>query len=162
MVQAKQQGEYPADWVQIAHEIKKAADWHCVRCGVEHDASNTNGNMLTVHHWDGNKSNCEWWNLLPLCASCHLQIQHKVHPDQVWLLPHSAWFKPYVAGWYAHNFGFDVDRKFCERFQDSLILLGQEHIMPEQFLLTVRTALYSDVDLLVWHLEARLNEGEDE
>ncbi|GAH88897.1 unnamed protein product, partial [marine sediment metagenome] len=29
--------------------------------------------MLTVHHLDGNKANCEDWNLAALCQRCHLR-----------------------------------------------------------------------------------------
>lgn len=55
----------------------------------------------TVHHFDGNKANCEWWNLMALCQRCHLTIQSRVNPDQPYVLDHSDWFKPYVAGFYA-------------------------------------------------------------
>ena len=58
--------------------------------------------VLTVHHLDGDKSNCEWWNLAALCQVCHLIIQGKVRMEQVWMLEHSEWFKPYVAGYMAH------------------------------------------------------------
>lgn len=159
MVQAKQQGEYPPDWADISARVRQEAGNKCIRCGNSNDASR--GYTLTVHHWDGNRSNNAWWNLLPLCQRCHLQIQHKVHPDQLWLLPHSEWFKSYVAGWYAHNFGLQVDRQFCERFKDSLILLGQERISPAQFVPIVRTALYNDVDLLLARVRARLFANED-
>ncbi len=55
----------------------------------------------TVHHFDGNKANCTWWNLMALCQRCHLTIQSRVNPDQPYVLDHSDWFKPYVAGFYA-------------------------------------------------------------
>lgn len=58
----------------------------------------------TVHHLDGNKSNCVWWNLLALCQRCHLTIQSRVNPEQPYMLEHSEWFKPYVAGFYAHKY----------------------------------------------------------
>lgn len=60
--------------------------------------------VLTVHHLDGNKANCEWWNLLPLCQRCHLQIQSRVNPEVQYFLEHSDWFKPYVAGFYAKKY----------------------------------------------------------
>lgn len=60
--------------------------------------------ILTVHHLDGNKSNCEWWNLLPLCQRCHLTIQSRVDPQTPYFLEHSPWFQPYVAGFYAHKY----------------------------------------------------------
>lgn len=60
--------------------------------------------ILTVHHLDGDKSNCEWWNLLSLCQRCHLIVQGKVNPNQPYMLEHSDWFKPYVAGFYAKKY----------------------------------------------------------
>jgi len=60
--------------------------------------------ILTCHHMDGNKSNCAWWNLLVLDQRCHLTIQGKVNPHQPFMLEHSEWMKPYVAGFYAHKY----------------------------------------------------------
>jgi hypothetical protein len=57
--------------------------------------------ILTVHHLDGNKANCRWWNLAALCQRCHLEIQAKVVIERVYPHEHSEWFKPYAAGWYA-------------------------------------------------------------
>lgn len=57
--------------------------------------------VLTVHHADGDKANLAWWNLLALCQRCHLEIQHKVVMERIWPHEHSAWFKPFVAGYYA-------------------------------------------------------------
>lgn len=60
--------------------------------------------ILTVHHLDGDKSNCAWWNLLALCQRCHLTIQGAVNPDIPYFLEHSDWFKPYVAAHYARKY----------------------------------------------------------
>lgn len=60
--------------------------------------------ILTVHHLDGDKANDQWWNTLPLCQRCHLQIQTRVNPEIPYFLEHSAWFKPYVAGFYAWKY----------------------------------------------------------
>src|SRR6185312_12784223 len=76
-----------------------AAGWKCIRCAHQHDV--TNGYCLTVHHFDGNKSNCVWWNCLALCQRCHLSIQARVDPQQPYMLEHAEWLKPYVAGFYA-------------------------------------------------------------
>lgn len=68
--------------------------------------------ILTVHHLDGDKSNCEWWNCLSLCQRCHLQVQTRVNPQIPWFLEHSDWFKPYVAGFYAHKYeGKNITRE---------------------------------------------------
>ncbi len=58
----------------------------------------------TVHHFDGDKTNCQWWNLLALCQRCHLTIQGKVNPQQPYMFEHSEWLKPYVAGFYAWKY----------------------------------------------------------
>jgi hypothetical protein len=60
--------------------------------------------ILTVHHMDGDKANCEWWNLLALCQRCHLTIQTRLNPELTYFLEHSAWAKPYVAGFYAKKY----------------------------------------------------------
>ena len=89
-------GEYPENWPEIARRIKEKADWKCERCG--HPDDRENGYMLTVHHLDGNKSNCEDYNLAALCQRCHLRIQAKVNIYQIWMFEHSAWMKPHVEG----------------------------------------------------------------
>lgn len=60
--------------------------------------------ILTVHHFDGNKANCIWWNLLALCQRCHLTIQGRVNPQQPYIFEHSDWLKPYVAGFYVKKY----------------------------------------------------------
>ncbi|RPI95536.1 MAG: HNH endonuclease [Chloroflexi bacterium] len=91
--------KYPDNWREIAKAVKDAAQWKCVRCGKLHDPQN--GYTLTVHHLDINPVNCAWWNIPPLCQRCHLSIQSKVVMDREWMFPHSEWFKPYVAAYYA-------------------------------------------------------------
>lgn len=87
-------GEYPTNWKEIATRRKDAANWKCVRCKNPHCVES--GHVLTVHHLDGNKSNCADWNLAALCQRCHLHIQSKVRMDQAFMFDHSEWFKPYV------------------------------------------------------------------
>lgn len=94
-------GEYPADWEAIAKAVKDAAGWKCVRCGHPHVPSI--GRTLTVHHLDGHKGNCRWWNLPALCQACHLSIQGRVNLAQAYLHEHTPWFRPYVAGFYAYS-----------------------------------------------------------
>ena len=57
--------------------------------------------ILTVHHLNGVKWDCRWWNLAALCQRCHLAIQGKVVMERIYPLEHSEWFKPHAAGWYA-------------------------------------------------------------
>lgn len=119
----KSTSTYPPDWKDIAQAVKEAASWHCVRCGHEHDPQA--GYTLTVHHLDLSPANCAWWNLAPLCQRCHLQIQSKVVMERVWMFEHSAWFRPYVAGYYAAQAGLPTDRTWVEARIDALIALGQ-------------------------------------
>jgi len=57
--------------------------------------------ILTVHHLNGIKHDCRWWNLAALCQRCHLTIQAKVHLDRPYDRPHTEWFRPHAAGYYA-------------------------------------------------------------
>ena len=76
-------GEYPANWPEIAAAVKAGAGWRCEACGHAHVTAA--GYTLTVHHLDGDKSNCAWWNLVALCQRCHLRIQAAYLPGQLWL-----------------------------------------------------------------------------
>lgn len=112
-------GEYPDNWNDIAKDVKDASGWECVRCGHEHDIEN--GYVLTVHHLTGDKSNCAWWNIPALCQRCHLHIQGKVVMDQPYMFEHSEWFKPYVAGYYAHLAGLPEDREYVLSHLEELL-----------------------------------------
>ena len=115
-------GEYPADWPEIARAVKEAAEWRCERCGHCDDparrvvgepgrkvpsgrlpcdehcthASNGKQRSLTVHHLDGDKANCEPWNLAALCQVCHLSVQARVDFYRPYLLPHTPWMARHV------------------------------------------------------------------
>ena len=114
-------GDYPQTWDLIAHDVKEAAGWHCVRCGHAHDPEA--GYSLTVHHLDMNPANCAWWNIPALCQRCHLHIQSKVVMERPWMFGHSDWFKPYVAGYYAHIRGLCEDREYVEAHLDELLVI---------------------------------------
>jgi hypothetical protein len=80
--------------------------------------------ILTVHHLDGDKANCRWWNLAPLCQRCHLTIQGRVIMARIWPWEHTEWFRPYVAGYYAHAYlGEDLNRDEVEARMDELLEL---------------------------------------
>lgn len=119
---------YPAAWTDgsIPKAVKDAAGWRCVRCNHPH--SRDGWRILTVHHLDGDKSNVEWWNLAALCQRCHLHIQGKVVMSRTWMFPHSEWFRPYVAGYYAHHYGRPTDREYVEANMDELIAIGQGRV----------------------------------
>ena len=114
--------DYPANWPAIAKATKDAAGWRCVRCDHRHDVPS--GHVLTVHHLDGDKANCRWWNLAALCQRCHLHIQGTVVMEQPFIYEHSAWFKPYVAGFYAWKYlGEDLTREAVEARMGELLAL---------------------------------------
>lgn len=78
--------------------------------------------ILTVHHLNGVKYDCRWWNLVSLCQRCHLTIQGKVRMERPWVLEHSDWFKPYVAAYYASVFlNEDLTREQTEERLDELL-----------------------------------------
>lgn len=146
-------GEYPADWPTIARRVKDDAGWRCVRCRhpfyrpadapYVHGAApcdalcdaarcpvQTRGRFeglsFTVHHLDGDKANCAWWNLLATCNACHLTVQARVIPERAWLLDHSPWFVPFVCGFYAHYYGgLAITRGQAEADPERWLELGQ-------------------------------------
>lgn len=122
-------GVYPADWPEIARQVKAAANWRCVRCGHPHDRAA--GRVLTVHHLDGDKSNCRWWNLVALCQACHLSVQGRVRLERPWVLgEHSRWFRPYVAGWYAWRYlGLELSREQVEVALDALLAVERRVVL---------------------------------
>ena len=80
--------------------------------------------ILTVHHLNGRKFDCRWWNLAALCQRCHLTIQGKVQMERVYPFEHSDWFKPYAAGWYAYAYqGREITRDEAEADLDSYLAL---------------------------------------
>lgn len=113
-------GSYPSNWREIATQCKEQARWRCIRCDHRDDVHT--GHVLTVHHLDGNKANCRWWNLLALCQRCHLRIQGRVNPDQPYMVEHANWFKPYVAGFYAWKYeGKELTRVQAEADLERLL-----------------------------------------
>lgn len=115
-------GKYPADWPAIANRVKDEAGRCCIRC--KHPHSREDWYILTVHHWDGDKSNCRWWNCLALCQRCHLSIQGRVNPNTVYFLEHSDWIKPYAAGFYAWKYlDEELTRDQATKRMDELLRL---------------------------------------
>lgn len=110
--------DYNPDGKAKRQQAREAAGNKCVRCG----SPSVPGKILTTHHFDGNKANDEWWNLLALCQVCHLQIQAKVDPEVPWFLEHSAWVKIYVAGFYAAKYeGRNITREEAVTRLDELL-----------------------------------------
>ena len=113
---------YNADGRQKRREAREAAGNVCIRCGHPNDYAS--GHVLTTHHFDGDKANDEWWNLLALCQRCHLSFQGKVDPEIPFFMEHSDWLKPYVAGFYARKYlGQTVTREEAISRLDQLLEL---------------------------------------
>ncbi|HXH87411.1 MAG TPA: hypothetical protein VNI55_02240 [Gaiellaceae bacterium] len=80
--------------------------------------------ILTVHHLNGDKADCRWWNLVSLCQRCHLRVQRVVLMSRIWPWEHSEWFRPYVAGYYASVYlGEDITREEAVARLDELLAL---------------------------------------
>lgn len=63
---------YPANWDEIAREVKTRAGWKCEACGAPHGPP---PHVLTVDHLDHTPANCREENLVALCQRCHLRRQ---------------------------------------------------------------------------------------
>jgi len=110
--------DYNDDGKAKRREARARVGNRCIRC----KSPSVKGRILTVHHFDGDKANDEWWNLLALCQVCHLQIQAKVDPEVPWFLEHSEWIKPYVAGFYAWKYeGKKIAREEVDLRRDELL-----------------------------------------
>lgn len=124
MRKSKVGADYPDNWKDIADRVKREANWRCIRCNRLNDRET--GHVLTVHHLDLDPSNNEWWNLVALCQKCHLSIQGKVVMERYWMFDHSEWFRPYVAGYYAHLNGHPTDREYVMNNLDMLLEFGRK------------------------------------
>lgn len=110
--------DYNPDGAQKRREARESVGNKCVRCS----SPSVPGKILTTHHFDGDKSNDAWWNLIPLCQVCHLQIQGRVDPEIPYFLEHADWIKPYVAGFYAQKYeGRNITREEAMQRLDQLL-----------------------------------------
>ena len=113
-------GTYAPNGKQSRRAVREAAGNCCIRC--QHPNDFASGHVLTTHHFDGNKANDAWWNLMALCQRCHLKVQNKVDPNVPYFLEHSPWAKPYVAGFYAWKYeGLMLSREEVDARIDSLL-----------------------------------------
>lgn len=63
---------YPREWTtDLKETVRERHDRKCVFCNIDEDELDV---RLDVHHIDGDKSNCNLENLVPLCRSCHISI----------------------------------------------------------------------------------------
>ena len=116
----------PEGWQDVEPQFSHAQVWEAYP-DFEIEAQ---WRILTVHHLNGVKHDCRWWNLTSLCQRCHLTIQGKVYLERPWRREHSEWFKPYVAGFYAWHFlGEEISRDAALSRLDELLAL--EHVQME-------------------------------
>jgi len=115
------------EWSACDDECRHAFDDETTRNVFDETGEGTTQarwRILTVHHLNGDKADLRWWNLAPLCQRCHLAIQGKVDMRRVYPWPHSDWFRPYAAGWYAAAYlGLDLDRDETIARLDELLAL---------------------------------------
>ena len=113
-------------WDPIEGRFYESGSTHVRGAGVEAE-----WRILTVHHLNGIKHDCRWWNLVALCQRCHLSIQSRVIMDRPYEYEHSAWFKIYAAGFYAWKYlGLNLSREETEaRLQE---LLALEHSSTQE------------------------------
>jgi 5-methylcytosine-specific restriction endonuclease McrA len=104
-------GSYPLELLEGPDVARVEAQWR----------------ILTVHHLRTGteaKRDLRWWNLAALCQRCHLTIQGKVQMDRVWPWPHTPWFRPYAAGFYAWRYlGLELTRFETMQRLDELLAL---------------------------------------
>lgn len=109
----------PSETINGPHDIAGEIDG-----GFDVDAQ---WRILTVHHLNGVKWDCRWWNLASLCQRCHLTIQRRVLMERVFPLEHTEWFKPHAAGWYASAYlDLDLTREEALARLDELLALERQ------------------------------------
>lgn len=113
-------GSYAENGKETRKAAREAAGNICIRCKHPNDFSS--GHVLTTHHFDGNKANDAWYNLMALCQRCHLHIQNKVDPQIPFFFQHTEWAKPYMAGFYAHKYeGREITHEEAIKRLDELL-----------------------------------------
>jgi 5-methylcytosine-specific restriction endonuclease McrA len=65
---------YPRNWREISRRIRERDEQRCRWCGAGaalFDLTTGRRVSLTTMHLDGDPMNCENWNLVTACRSCH-------------------------------------------------------------------------------------------
>jgi len=65
---------YPVNWRVISRRVREPDGHRCRWCGAGEtlfDLGTGEPIRLTTMHLDGNPANCENWNLVTACRSCH-------------------------------------------------------------------------------------------
>lgn len=96
---------YPANWFDIATAVKLLANNQCEHCHQPHNIAT--GYMLTVHHLDMVKANCQYKNLValwlmafPLPAHNQWAVSMKVPPHQNLVYAVGETHNEALANWY--------------------------------------------------------------
>lgn len=66
---------YPREFKEIREFVIKRDFERCVKCGIRRDEITQD---LDVHHIDGDRQNNKAQNLVTLCRSCHMEVEHAV------------------------------------------------------------------------------------
>lgn len=98
---------YPADWDEIAFEVKEEADWTCQKCGKRcyrpGEPALDRRKVLTVHHKDHDPQNSGRANLEALCAPCHLREELAYRTRMAWQRAARRVGQMILPGMEAHN-----------------------------------------------------------
>ena len=85
-------GDYPELWKRglIQQRVRELAGHRCEGCGMPFNQGTNiatchvrrDGRPVvgTVHHIDHNPANCSMRNLVYLCQTCHMFVQHRWRP----------------------------------------------------------------------------------
>lgn len=68
--------QYPKNWKKISRNYRAFKNWTCEKCGV-HLINHTD--LLETHHINGQKNECQYSNLMALCADCHSKMPMHSH-----------------------------------------------------------------------------------
>ena len=68
--------QYPKNWNEISRNYRAFKNWTCEKCGV-HLINHTD--LLETHHINGQKNECQYSNLMALCADCHSKMPMHSH-----------------------------------------------------------------------------------
>lgn len=83
--------KYAREWnFKLKEFIRNRDDRKCQICGGKE-----NNRHHAVHHIDSNKENCNTWNLITLCNSCHGRIEN-------------SGSEKYVNGFYEYTHSFEL------------------------------------------------------
>lgn len=72
--------QYPKNWSILSTKYREHMKWKCEKCGNDFSE---NKSRLDTHHINGDKSNCNYYNLKALCKMCHGEEPYHSHYKNV-------------------------------------------------------------------------------